>query len=103
VYKRQRQIGINRGDLDGVDGFFAVLLWREYERYNDEKALETLLAYNIEDTVNLERLLVEAYNRNIAATPFAQELSIPFPGPADIPFQADRECVERLRWINGAR
>ena len=99
----ERQMGISRGDLDGVDGFFAVLLWREYERHNDEKALETLLAYNIEDTVNLERLLVEAYNRNVAGTPFAQELSIPFPDPADIPFQADMECVERLRWINGAR
>jgi uncharacterized protein len=98
----ERQMGINRGALDGVDGFFAVLLWREYERYHDEKALETLIAYNIEDTVNLERLLVEAYNRNIAATPFARELAIPFPEAVDIPFQADFECIERLKWINGA-
>jgi uncharacterized protein len=99
----ERQMGINRGTLDGVDGFFAVLLWREYERYNDEKALETLLAYNIEDAVNLERLLVEAYNRNIALTPFASELEIPFPEPADIPFHADLECVNRLQWINGTK
>ena len=99
----ERQMGINRGALDGLDGFFAVLLWREYERYNDEKALETLLAYNIEDTVNLERLLIEAYNRNIAVTPFAEELSIPFPEPVDIPFHPDFDCVERLKWINGTR
>jgi uncharacterized protein len=97
----ERQMGINRGALDGMDGFFAVLLWREYERYNDEKALETLLAYNIEDTVNLERLLIEAYNRNVAVTPFAGELEIPFPEPVDIPFQPDFDCVERLKWING--
>lgn len=99
----ERQMGINRGALDGLDGFFAVLLWREYDRYNDEKALETLLAYNIEDTVNLERLLIEAYNRNVAVTPFAEELSIPFPEPVDIPFHPDFDCVERLKWINGTR
>ncbi len=26
----ERQLGMNRGNLDGVDGFFAVLLWRRY-------------------------------------------------------------------------
>jgi len=96
----ERQLGINRGALDGMDGFFAVLLWREYERLNDERALETLLAYNIEDTVNLERLLVEAYNRNIAGTPFADSLTLPFPEPAVIPYQPDLDCVERLTRIS---
>jgi hypothetical protein len=95
----ERQLGINRGTLEGVDGFFAVLLWREYERSGDERALETLLAYNIEDTVNLERLLIEAYNRNIAATPFAADLTIPCPEPAYIPYQPDVECVDRIRQI----
>ena len=98
----EKQLGIDRGTLTGVDGFFAVLLWREYERSGNEKAIETLLAYNIEDTVNLEKLLVEAYNRNIAATPFARELAIPAPEPVCIPYRADEECVERLLAINGA-
>jgi uncharacterized protein len=93
----ERQMGIDRGALDGVDGFFAVLLWREYEHLGDERALETLLAYNIEDTVNLERLLVEAYNRNIAPTPFSRSLTLPFPEPAVIPYQPDPDCVERLK------
>ncbi len=97
----ERQMGINRGALDGVDGFFAVLLWREYERLGNERALDTLLAYNIEDTVNLERLLVEAYNRNVAATPFAESLVLPFPEPAGIPYQPDLECVERVRRMAG--
>lgn len=97
----ERQLGINRGTLDGVDGFFAVLLWREYERLGNERALETLLAYNIEDTVNLERLLVEAYNRNVAATPFAESHILPVPEPADIPYQPDLECVERIKRIAG--
>lgn len=93
----EKQLGINRGTLDGVDGYFAVLLWQQYQQYNDEKALETLLAYNIEDTVNLERLLVEGYNRNVAPTPFAEELSIDFPQPPAIPFQPDLDCVERIK------
>ncbi len=94
----EKQLGMNRGALDGVDGFFAVLLWQEYELLGNEHALETLLAYNIEDTVNLERLLVEAYNRNIAGTPFYPELAIPHPEPAAIPYQPDLECVEKLRF-----
>ncbi len=93
----ERQLGINRGALDGIDGYFAVLLWREYEHYNDEKALETLLAYNIEDTVNLEKLIVEAYNRNVLATPFGESLIIPCPKGAVIPFQPDLGLIDRLK------
>ena len=93
----EKQMGIHRGALASVDGFFAVLLWREYEQYGDERALQTLLAYNIEDTVNLERLLVEAYNRNIAGTPFASSLSLPFPQLPFIPSAPDIECIERIR------
>lgn len=93
----EKMLGISRGSLDGVDGYFAVLLWKEYETYNDEKALETLLAYNIEDTVNLETLMVEAYNLNVAKTPFATELALPQPSLPRLPFQADMACVERVK------
>ena len=55
-------LGLDRGDLDGVDGSFAVLLWLDYQENKNEKALETLLAYNIEDVVKLETLMVMAYN-----------------------------------------
>jgi uncharacterized protein YprB with RNaseH-like and TPR domain len=58
----EHQLGFNRGDLEGVDGYFAVFLWKDYLNGN-KKALETLLAYNIEDTVNLERLLYYAMNK----------------------------------------
>ena len=93
----EKQLGINRGMLDGIDGTFAVLLWREYERYNNERALETLLAYNVEDTVNLERLMVEAYNRNVAATPFQDECSLPFPSTPQLSFQPDLDIVETIK------
>ncbi len=91
----EKQMGINRGMLDGIDGFFAVLLWREYERYCSEAALETLLAYNVEDTVNLERLMVEAYNRNVDRTPFASELGLPFPERPRTAYQPDPEIMAR--------
>jgi uncharacterized protein YprB with RNaseH-like and TPR domain len=93
----EKQLGMNRGNLDGVDGYFAVLLWHQYLYNNDESALETLLAYNIEDTVNLERLMVEAYNRNVLATPFAEKLLLPFPAPPPNPFVADYDCIERIK------
>lgn len=93
----EKQMGINRGTLDGIDGSFAVNLWREYERYNNQAALETLLAYNIEDTVNLERLMVEAYNRNIAATPFCDDFIVPYPDPPQILFQPDQELVAAIK------
>lgn len=93
----EKMLGIDRGGLDGVDGYFAVLLWNEYEMHNDRKALETLLAYNIEDTVNLEQLMFEAYNRNIAQTPFADDLKLSCPPAPISPFQADPACVERIK------
>lgn len=90
----EKQLGINRGSLDGIDGSFAVLLWREYERYGNEQALETLLAYNIEDTVNLERLMVEAYNRNVERTPFYANLELSYPAPPMLSHQPDPAIIE---------
>ncbi len=91
----ERKLGLHRGTLDGVDGLFAVRLWHAYMHKGDERYLHTLLAYNVEDTVNLERLMVEAYNRNIAATPFADEL-LPCPQPPPLPFFADSDCIAAL-------
>ena len=93
----EKMLGMHRGGLDGVDGYFAVLLWRHYQEYQDEKALHTLLAYNIEDTVNLECLAVEAYNRNVRNSPFAEQLLLPVPEAPPLPFQADPTCLERVR------
>jgi uncharacterized protein YprB with RNaseH-like and TPR domain len=93
----EKQLGVHRGNLDGVDGYFAVLLWHQYKDNNDERALETLLAYNIEDTVNLEKLAVEAYNRNVVDTPFASELLLPCPAPAPNPFVADYDCIAAIK------
>jgi uncharacterized protein YprB with RNaseH-like and TPR domain len=58
----EQRYGIGRGDLDGIDGSSAVLLWQKYQRTKNPAYLDTLVAYNSEDVVNLEFLLVEAYN-----------------------------------------
>ncbi len=93
----EQQLGIDRGALNGVDGNFAVLLWEDYISNNNEKALETLLAYNIEDTVNLERLLIEAYNRNVNATPFGKELRLALPQAPPINYLPDFNTVQQIK------
>lgn len=97
----ERQMGLDRGGLEGVDGYFAVLLWRDYQRSGDRRALETLLAYNIEDVVNLETLMVTAYNLKLRETPFAESHALPHPGRPEIPFRADGATIARLKRQSG--
>ncbi len=92
----EKRCGLDRGDLDGLDGYAAVLLWQEYRRTGDRRVLETLLAYNIEDTVNLETLMVHAYNRNLAATPFAESHTLPLPVQPERTCRPDAEVVRRI-------
>jgi hypothetical protein len=57
----ERQLGIERSpETQGLDGWDAVRLWREWEQ-GSEESLELLKAYNREDIVNLERLMRFAY------------------------------------------
>ena len=93
----ERQLGITRDGLDGVDGAFAVHLWRDYRQSGRTASLETLLAYNSADAVNLEALCVKAHNLRVAATPFATELQLPLPTPPATRFDADPATVARLR------
>ena len=58
----EREMGIARGDeTDGLTGWDAVKLWRRYRQFRDESALKTLVEYNREDVVNLERLAEIGY------------------------------------------
>lgn len=51
----ERQLGISR-KLTEVNGYEAVRLWWRYVNDYDEEALNTLLAYNKEDVLNLRTL-----------------------------------------------
>lgn len=93
----ERSIGMSRPDMEGVDGLLAVHLWNEYQRSGVESVLETLLAYNIQDTVNLRELMIYAYNEKLKGTPFSGANSIPMCSPVQNPFQVDRTIVEKVR------
>lgn len=47
-------------DINGMDGFDAVLLWRAYQA-GDRSALERLIQYNTADIVNLKPLMERGY------------------------------------------
>ena len=61
--------GVAREDgLQGVDGWFAVLLWRRHLD-GDERALPTLLRYAAEDVLGLQPLAELIYNRLVEPLP----------------------------------
>lgn len=93
----EKQLGIGRDELDGLDGYAAVLLWHEFQVHRNWNALETLLAYNVLDAVNLERLMVTAYNLHVGKTPFAATHHIVQPEPVKNPFTAHEPTVEKIR------
>lgn len=96
--KCEARYGLNRGELDGADGYLAVALWREYERRGDPAVLETLLAYNAADVLSLPVLLAHAINERLAATPFAAAYTLPIPLPGPNPHTPDPGVLRRLAW-----
>jgi uncharacterized protein YprB with RNaseH-like and TPR domain len=104
--KVEKELGLDRGDLDGVDGYMAILLWNEYCRTGRESVLDTLLAYNAEDVLSLETLCLHACARHgldLSAQPHGSDIdALPLAAATDPtrealnPFVADRALVERL-------
>jgi len=84
----EKKMGISRGELEGIDGFFGVLLWEDYKRNHNDRTLETLLAYNVADVLNLEKLLTMAYNLKLKDTPFLSSYLIDSPPDRENPFRA---------------
>ena len=59
--KIEPRFGIHRpNEVDGMDGYMAVILWQRYQR-GDRTSLDLLLKYNREDVINLEVLMERAY------------------------------------------
>ena len=92
----EKNLGIGRGELEGIDGFFGVLLWEDYKRNHNDRTLETLLAYNVADVLNLEKLLTMAYNLKLKDTPFLSSHLIDSPPERENPFRADARTVRRI-------
>ena len=94
----EKRLGIDRGDLDGIDGYFAVLLWNEFKRTRSKSALDTLLAYNVEDVLNLEKLMIFAYNEKLKSTPFNRTCSLPDSASlVENPFEVNLKLVDKLK------
>lgn len=91
----ERYFGISRQELEGMDGYFAISLWNDYCRTQNPRTLETLLAYNVEDVINLETLIHQAYNLKLRDIPFAiPKLTIP--SKPENPYTPDMQVVKKL-------
>jgi hypothetical protein len=93
----ERQLGADRGNLRDVDGFFAVLLWEDFLKTQNRQTLETLLAYNVQDTITLENLMVTAYNLKLRQTPFYDHLLIDESISPPNPYKADLATIDRIK------
>lgn len=72
----ERECGIMRSEeTAGLTGRDAIFLWSRYLR-GDDAALETLIAYNREDVVNLEKLAQIAYDKLKANTFYEAGLTV---------------------------
>ncbi|MEW6351880.1 MAG: ribonuclease H-like domain-containing protein [Thermodesulfobacteriota bacterium] len=92
----EKMLGLDRQELDGMDGYFAVLLWNDYLERGDRRALDTLLAYNVLDAVNLEKLMVIAYNLKVKDTPFYLSEHLSLPPEVENPFKPHMGTVKRI-------
>jgi len=72
----ERLVGIRRQIPEDIDGFEAVRLWFAYRRGNPT-ALAKLLAYNSQDAISLETLLIETYNLSMKGHPLFQTVPLP--------------------------
>jgi len=72
-----------------------VLLWNKFEK-TKKKYLETLLAYNNEDAINLEFLLYQAYNLLIEKEHVSKS-PLEFPKKEITnPFLANKQVVDEI-------
>ena len=93
----ESQLDVPRDGLEEIDGLFAVVLWKAYLRNRDPLALETLRAYNLQDAINLEALMVAAFNRKLRRTPFYKRFHLPLPATFPNPVPAHRTTIDRYR------
>lgn len=91
----ERQLGIARSEeIEGADGFLAVLLWQQHRR-GRRGALDTLLRYCLEDVVHLKPLLAHVYNTLTSGLPM-EMAPISDVAEPEIPWKADGDLVRGL-------
>jgi uncharacterized protein len=73
-----------------------VLLWHAYRGRGDRRALESLLAYNLQDAINLKTLMIHPWNRKLAGLadlPGALGSLLLLPAIPANPFRVDAAIV----------
>ena len=89
----------NNHNLTAVDGNMAVILWGRYKKTGEQKYLDALLCYNIEDVLMLENLMIATYNRKIAKIPIKIP-PLPLKQTPLNPFTPDPTVIEEVKALN---
>ena len=92
--KLEKEFNIGRGEWTDLNGYAAVLLW-QWHQQGLKGALDTLTAYNILDTVDLEKLMVIAYNLKVAASGAEDVPKLPLPGDVPIPYRPNSAVIKK--------
>ena len=92
--KLEKYFGISRGEWTDLDGYAAVILWN-WHKNGMKGALETLTAYNILDTVDLEKLMCLAYNLKVREEGGGDELLLDMPDEVDIPYAPNPAVIRK--------
>lgn len=99
----EQALGLGRGELDGVDGYFAVVLWQWWRARGDPRALDTLCAYNAADVLSLEQLLAHGVNQQLTHLPFGDVPALQAGLAPRNPYQASPVLLDELRRLAAAR
>ncbi len=95
--KIETTLGLGRSsDVSDVNGYTAVLLWQYYKNTGDRRAFDTLIHYNLLDTVNLEPLLRFAYNQYAIKYNF-KNLVLPDKKLPEIHYNYNKEILDEIK------
>lgn len=96
--KVERLAGVNRVDaLGDVNGADAIRLWHRYRRTGDRKYLTTLLAYNAQDVISLERLAHFLYESLTKSLPIRNKPTLPPLSEVRSVYEPDTRVVDEIR------
>ena len=99
----EKQLGLKRYGLEFIDGSMAIQLWYDYYYNSNLYALDTLLAYNIEDTINLEKLMRISFNIKIDKLGHKGFGKIPFSQSPTNLLKPHLETISRIKSKFGCR
>ncbi|AEH44899.1 hypothetical protein Thein_1028 [Thermodesulfatator indicus DSM 15286] len=95
----EKVFGLARpSEIDGLDGFEAVRLWRKWQHQKDVKALEKLILYNREDVINLLYLAEITYQglKHLVLTRHVPALTVSSEGVIRRPYELTEIRLKKM-------